>query len=177
MRLNKPRNGRISPRQSQLSFVHASIQPINRKSFGLLVPANRIIAQQPYCGLLWLRVQQPQVVDLLLVEVICGVKMRTVSPMVVTKSRNPVTVFVTKLVFPELANFLSQSKRMLEDVSDSTGNFGSPEMEVTVSVEGSSVVSTEKIWLLRGSEFGNILKLALAHQIARILNVASNILH
>ena len=97
--------------------------------------------------------------------------------MVVTKSRNPVTVFVTKLVFPELANFLSQSKRMLEDVSDSTGNFGSPEMEVTVSVEGSSVVSTEKILLLRGSEFGNILKLALAQQIARILNVASNILH
>ena len=79
--------------------------------------------------------------------------MRTVSPMVVTKSRNPVTVFVTKLVFPEVANFLSQSNRMLEDVSSSTESFGS--LEIPDSVEVSSLESTEKMSLKR-SDSGKI---------------------
>jgi hypothetical protein len=67
--------------------------------------------------------------------------MRTVSPMVVTKSRKPVTVFVTKLVFPVETIFFNHSSWVLEDSID--------EVDVDVVVvseesEGSSFVSTEK---------------------------------
>jgi len=42
--------------------------------------------------------------------------MRTVSPIVVTKSRNPVTVFVTKLDFPvEVAIFFNHSSCAFAD--------------------------------------------------------------
>ena len=67
--------------------------------------------------------------------------MRTVSPMVVTKSRKPVTVFVTKLVFPVETIFFNHSSWVLEDSID--------EVDVDVVVvseesEGSSFVSTEE---------------------------------
>ncbi len=76
-------------------------------------------------------------------EVTWGVKMRTVSPMVVTKSRKPVTVFVTKLVFPVETIFFNHSSWVLEDSMDAV------EVEVDVVVvseesEGSSFVSTEE---------------------------------
>ncbi len=73
--------------------------------------------------------------------------MRTVSPIVVTKSRNPVTVLVTILVFPDcpvVASFLSQSNCIREVCPDSTGCVRSPEISDFVE-EVSSFESTANI--------------------------------
>ena len=67
--------------------------------------------------------------------------------MVVTKSRNPVTVLVTWLVRPDVANFLSQSKSILDvDVTScDASSLCDDDDDEGVSVDVSpSVVSAEK---------------------------------
>ncbi len=68
--------------------------------------------------------------------------MRTVSPIVVTKSRNPVTVFVTKFVFPvEVAIFFNHSSWTFADAVDGVSTTRSWSLVVAWSL-----LSTKEEW-------------------------------